>query len=317
MLLHAVRRSLRALPLYLAILLVLMLVLRAQDPAWAYLGKNASAASLAAKRAELGLDRPFAVQYLALLRDLVTLDLGTESWASPGRTVGECIRGAIGPSLSIALPALLLSTGLSTLLALVATRSRGRWPDRLLTVLAALGLSVPFVAWAVIGQYAGTVGLERATGLRLFAVQGWEPGPVGWLRHGLLPVGIATLVAVGFDLRFHRALLVAELGRPYVLAARAKGLSEERVLRGHVLRNAYLSILTRTMTTLPFVITGVLLLEVVFNVPGLGRTLHAAILARDFPVTQGVSAVVAAAYLASLVAADVLCAWVDPRVRPA
>lgn len=311
---YVLRRVLYGVPVYLGIVLLLMLALRINDPVWGFLGKNASESDYLARQAAMGLDRPFLAQYASFLGQIVTLDLGVESWAHPGYTVGQTIADALVPSLSITAPALLLSVVLSLCVATIAAHYRGRPVDRALMILAVLGMSVSYLVYIILGQYLGAYLLSERLGLDLFAVQGYEPGIGGWARYCLLPVLISAIVALGYDARFYRAVLVAESGREHVFTALAKGLPRRRVLV-HVLKNAMVPIVTRVMITLPFLVMGSLLVEVYFNIPGIGRALYEAILANDFPVTQGLVATFAGLFLFTVLLNDVLCALLDPRLR--
>ena len=126
---------------------------------------------------------------------------------------------------------------------------------------------------------------------------------------------ISTIVAMGYDTRFYRTVMVEETQRDYIRTARAKGLTERRVMFKHMLKNAMISIITRIMITLPFLVTGSILLEMYFNIPGMGRTLITAIKGLDFPIVQTFTAIFAALFIVSNILTDVLYALVDPRVR--
>ncbi len=309
------RRILFQVAVYLGILLFLMLALRRRDPVWSYLGQRATQAEVEALRTAMGLDRPFLEQYVEFAGQLLRFELPQESWTQPGLTVGDVIASSIGPTLAISLPALVLSTLLSLLVGALAAWHRGRVLDRGLMLLAVLGMSVSFVVFVLFGQYWGGYLLARSLGTELFAVQGYEPGLGPWFHYCLLPVLISVVVAMGADSRFYRAVLAEERQRGYVLAARARGLRPGRILGAHVLPNAMLAVSTRVLISLPLVFLGSLLVETVFNIPGLGRALHQAVVSNDFPLTQGLVAVFAALFLLSVVVTDVLHVWLDPRLR--
>lgn len=314
---YVARRLLVNVPALLGILLVLVLLLRhgLSDPVYAFLGKGAGEADVARLRGELGLDRPVLVQYAELVRDVVTLDFARESWSRPGRSAGELLRTALPATLSLTLPALALTTLLALLLGLLSARFRDRALDRAIRLCAAAGMSVSVLVWVLLGQYWGAFRLSRAVGREVFAVQGWEPSLAGWLRHGLLPVLLLAVAALGYEVRHARAALVEESEREWIVAARAKGLSPARVLRSHVLRNALLPVVTRVMVALPFLLTGSVVVEHFFGIPGMGQRLLAAVSERDFPVVEAFTAVFALVFVVSNVLTDVLYALVDPRVR--
>jgi peptide/nickel transport system permease protein len=312
---YTARKLLYNIPVYLGIVLLLMLALRVNDPAYAFLGKNASPEDLLAIREKLGLDRHFLVQYLALLKSVFTLDLEIYSWANEGITVGRMLRESILPSLSITVPALILTSTISICVALISAYFRGRPVDKLLMLFAVIGMSISFLVYIVFGQYWGAYLLTRESGLSVFAIGGYETGVANWPYYCLLPVLISTIVAMGYDTRFYRAVMVEESGRDYIVTATAKGASKRKVMFVHMLKNAMIPIITRIMTTLPFLIMGSLLLEVYFNIPGMGRVLYKAIQEQDFPVIQVFVAFFAALFIVSNILTDVLYALVDPRVR--
>lgn len=310
---YVIRRILYNIPVFLGILLIVMAALRVQDPISLRLGKHATQEDYETKKKEAGLDKPFYEQYGEFVWGF---DLARESWDKPGKTVGELIGDAVGPSLSITLPALALTALISIVIGLVSAFNRGRALDRTLVTLAVLGMSVSFLVYIVLGQYFGAFKLNEALGADVFAVQGYDTDRPGWwFYYCLLPVLISTIVAMGYDTRFYRTVMVEECGKDYIRTARAKGLKESKVMFKHMLKNAMVSIVTRIMITFPFLITGSILLEMYFNIPGMGKVLITAINAKDFPVIQGFTALFAIIFILSNILTDVLYAVVDPRVR--
>jgi peptide/nickel transport system permease protein len=308
---YVARKLLYNIPVYLGIILVLMLALRVNDPAYAFLGKNATEADLADIKARLGLDQPFWRQYL----DVLSFDFSVESWANEGLRVSTMLLGSIVPSLSITIPALCLTSVIAISIAIVSAYFRGRPVDRGLMVLAVVGMSVSFLVYIIFGQYWGAYLLTREGGIDAFAIGGYEPGIANWQYYCLLPVLISTIVAMGYDTRFYRSVMVEESQRDYITTAVAKGAGKRKVMFVHMLKNAMIPIITRIMTTLPFLIMGSLLLEVYFNIPGMGRVLYKAIQEQDFPVIQSFVTVFAAFFILTNILTDVLYALVDPRVR--
>ncbi len=321
---YVTRRVLYNIPVYLSIILLVMLALRVNDPVYQYLGKNASQEEIEQKRSAMGLDRPFSQQYVSFVAQIFTLSFRQESWDYPGFEVGELLSDAVGPSLAITLPALVITTLLSICIAIVSAWYRGRWPDRSLMVLAVCGMSISFLVYVILGQYFGAFEVRRILGKELFAIHGYnvsDDTTTGeylfriWPRYCLLPVMINVVVAMGYDTRFYRAVMVEETGRDYITTAVAKGVSRFRMMFVHMLKNALIPIITRVVITLPFLITGSFLLETYFGIPGMGLRLILAVEHNDFPVIQAFTAVFAAMYIASNLLTDVLYALVDPRVR--
>ncbi len=306
------RRILYNVPVFLAILLFVMAALRVHDPVYSYLGKNAKQADVDKYREKVGLDRHFLVQYYIFL---TTLDFSTESWDQPGRTVGEILGASVMPSLAITLPALVLTTLFSVCVGMISAFYRGRLVDRSMVVVAVLGMSISFLVYIILGQYFGAYLLSEKLDTELFAIEGYEPGVHNWAYYCLLPVMISVIVAMGYDTRYYRAVMVEESQRDYITTARAKGASKGKIMFVHMLKNAMIPIITRISITLPFLIVGSILLEMYFGVPGMGRTLILAVNAKDFPVIQTFTAVFAALYIVTNVLTDVMYALMDPRVR--
>jgi peptide/nickel transport system permease protein len=347
---YSLRRILYNIPIFLAIVFVMMAALRIQNPVYAYLGKSPTPEEIAAKEHEFGLDRPFLVQYAAFVADFVRMPYKVvayqmairerdaaaargepppppsntkvvRSWES-NIPVVELIAKSVPPSLALTVPALVLTAALAIVIGLVSAFNRGRAIDRTLMVLSVLGMSISYLVYIIFGQYWGAY-LPQQHGHNIFAVSvdagagnSWDffLRPKNWVYYCLLPVIISTVVALGYDTRFYRAVMVEETSRDYIRTARAKGASERRVMFVHMLRNALIPIITRIMITLPFLITGALLLEYYFGIPGMGRTLINAVRAQDFPVIQTFVAILSLLFILSNILTDILYALVDPRV---
>jgi peptide/nickel transport system permease protein len=329
---YVLRRVLYNIPIFLGIILLLMVLLRVNDPVYAQLSKNATQAEIELKRKELGVDRPLLIQFAEFMLPIEWKDEGIEwtgsvlglnqrSWYRED-TVKNIVAPSVMPSMSITVPALVLSTVLSIGVGLISAANRGRMIDRTLVFLAVIGMSVSFLVFIILGQYFGAFWLTKQLGFEVFAVRGYEGKfpqtwnlPMNWAKYCLLPVLISVIVTLGYDTRFYRSVIVEQSTSDYIRTARAKGCPERTVMVKHLLRNAMIPIITRVMITLPFVVVGSLLLEVYFSIPGLGQTLYTHVTNKDFPVTQTIVAVLAIIFIASNILTDVLYALVDPRVR--
>lgn len=317
MLSFILRKLLASIPVYLGIVLIVMLCLRVNDPVQAYLGKSASPESIAAQREKMGLDEPFVSQYVSFIGRIVTLNFSEESWERK-QPVGEILASAVVPSLAIPVPALLLTTIVAIGIALLSAYMRGSITDKALMFAAVLGMSISLLVYVVMGQYFGAYWTAQQ-GLDVFAISGYEPVhesvPGNWIRYCLLPVIITVILTIGYDTRFYRAVMVEETGRDYIVTARAKGATKPKIMFVHMLKNAMIPIITHVMITLPFLITGSIVMETFFRIPGMGQTLITAINSKDFPLIQAFTAVFAAIFIATNILTDVLYALVDPRVR--
>jgi peptide/nickel transport system permease protein len=312
---YIIRRFLFNIPVFLGIVLLVMAALRVHDPVYAYLGKNQTQEDVDELREKMGLNQSFLVQYTSFLGRTLTLNFTEESWDQPGVTVGSRMTRSIGPTLALTIPALLLTTVISISVGLVSAYFRGQWVDRLLVFVAVLGMCVSFLVYIILGQYFGAFWVSREYDIQAFAIDGYESGLINWPYYCLLPVLISVIVAMGYDSRFYRAVMVEESESDYITTARAKGVSRERIMFLHMLKNAMIPIVTRIAISLPFLITGSILLEMYFGIPGMGRTLIMAVNANDFPVIQAFTAVFAAVYIVTNILTDVAYALVDPRVR--
>jgi peptide/nickel transport system permease protein len=219
------------------------------------------------------------------------------------------ISRGIGPTLSLTVPALLLSTGIAVALSLIVAALRGKVIDRVIVVAAVLGMSISFLAYIIVGQYF----LCYKAGL--FPVHGYESGILVRWQYLMLPILTQVVVSLGYDVRFFRSVMLEEVNRDYVRTAYAKGLSPPRVLFRHVLRNAMIPIITRVMVALPFLLTGSLLLENFFGIPGLGSMLVEAFSNSDVVVIKAYTVYLSLLYLAGNVLTDVLYSLVDPSIR--
>ncbi len=322
-----VRKILYNIPVYLSIVLLLMIGLRyARDPVRSQLSKNPTPAEIDAIRDKMRLNDPLLVQYVRFLGKTFTLNFTEESWSQKGRSVGDIIRKAIPPSLSITLPTLAVSASVSIVVSLISAYFRGRLIDRTLVVIAVLGMSISFLVYIIFGQFFGAYwpNLDPGGFRTPFAITGYSPwvpflsegASLGnWVKYCMLPVIIGVIVSMGYDVRFYRAVMVEETTKDYIVTAVAKGASKPKVIFVHMLKNAMIPIITRIMATLPFLITGSILLEMYFKIPGMGAELINAINADDFPVIQAFVAVFAGIFILSIILTDVLYALVDPRVR--
>ena len=210
-------------------------------------------------------------------------------------------------TLSITLPMFFIGLAAELALALFAASRRGRPADTIITVLAVLAMSVPFLSYIVFGQWL-------AAETQLFPVSGWAPGLVG-VKYLAFPIVIGVIAGLGSAVRFYRAVFLEEVQQDYVRTARAKGVSRGDILFIHVLRNAGIPIITRLSVIIPFLITGSLLIERLFELPGLGDLMLSGIQARDFWIVMPLTYLLAVVYSLAVLATDIAYVFIDPRVR--
>ena len=310
-----IRRIVYNIPVYLAIVFLVMALLRVRDPIAGQLGKNATEQDYQNLRESRGLHEPFLVQYFKQLKSIATLNFERELWTEQGITVGEKLRKAVVPSLMLTLPALVLTTLISVVIGMISAFARGRLLDKSLVFLAVLGMSISFLVYIILGQYFGAYQLSKWLGHPLFAIDGFKNGLQYWPHYMLLRVMISVIVSMGYNTRFYRAVMVEEVGNDYITTAKSKGASKNKIMFVHMLRNALIPIITRIMISLPFLVTGSILLEKYFGIPGMGYVLLNAITNNDFPVVEVFTSIFAGLFILSIIATDVLYALADPRVR--
>ena len=287
------------------------------SPAEVILGKNASAESIAAFNHKWGYDKPLILgmrdeargirgwwdtQFFKFVGDLAKGDFGYS--LENQEPVLDVLKRGVGPSLSLTVPILLGGVVVGLMLATLSAACRGGAVDKAVLFVSAALMSVNYVIWVLAGQFF----LSYKAGL--FPVWGYENA-----FYLVLPILIGILSSLGTDVRFFRTVILDEIYKPYVLTARAKGLSRGVILFRHVLRNALIPIVTYVSLSIPYLFTGSLLLESFFGIPGLGSVSINAIHSSDMAVVRTVVVLGALLYQFVNLATDVLYAALDPRVR--
>jgi peptide/nickel transport system permease protein len=284
------------------------------DPASAILGTSESfqptEAQLNTVRQRLGLDRPLHEQYATYIGGLVRGDLG-ESLTS-GRAVGLDLRLRLGRTLQLMVPALILSSVLGIAIGVLAARARGRLLDPILSVIGLVGFSVPVF---VVGNVMVLILAIQLEWLPSSGYTDFTQDPVRSLRYMAMPTIALALAPLAVTMRMTRTTVVEELGLDYVRTARAKGLREGIVLNRHVLKNAMLPILAVIGLQVGAAFSGSVIVEYVFNWPGIGRLLLQAIDSRDYPVIQGTVLLLSTLFVLVNLITDISYAYVNPRLR--
>lgn len=308
-LLFLVRRLGQALLTLLGVILLVFVLFNwvGGDPALILAGKMASAQDLANVRHQLGLDRPLWQQFLDFVGQVLRGDYG-ESWATH-EPVSAIFRSRLGPSLTLLIPMLVLETLVAVAVALLVAALRGSWLDQGVRMVSTVAMSVSLLVYIIVGQYV------FAYLWGWFPVKGWSDSVLTNLRvYALLPVLLGLFVSVAPSIRLYRSFILEEIDQDFVRTARAKGLSETRILFVHVLRNAAIPIVTNVLMGLPGLLTGAFLLERFFAIPGIGREIILAVERSDFPLIKAITVYVAMATLAVNFLGDLCYRWLDPRV---
>jgi peptide/nickel transport system permease protein len=307
-----IKRALSAIPVMAVVVLFVFLLLRLTpgDPAAIIAGDTATPEQLERIRTALGLNQPIYIQFLAWTGKLLQGDLGTSliSQVPVTRMLGQRLE----PTLSIALSTIVLSVLLAVPMGVAAAYRHGTWVDKLVMAISVLGFSIPVF---VIGYELIEI---FAIDLRWLPVQGFRSIANGlwpFLERAILPTLTLSFIYVALIARMTRAAMLDALGEDYVRTARAKGVAESSVLFRHALRNCALPVITVIGSGFGLLISGVVVTESVFNLPGLGRLTVDAVLARDYPVIQAIILVTSGLYVAINLAIDVAYTILDPRIR--
>ena len=323
MIAYIVRRILYAIPILIGVnLLTFLLFFTVNTPddiARSQLGdKRVTPEAIAQWKAERGYDQALffsdahwghkrfteTIFWEKSLR-LFVFDFGR---SDSGRDIGYDIRQRMGPSLALAAPTLLLGLFASVCFALLLVFFRGGYLDFWGVVLAVTMLSISSLFYVIGGQWL------IAKTLHLVPISGYADGAHAW-RFLILPVVIGAAAGFGASARFYRTLFLEEINRDYVRTARAKGLSEPRILFRHVLQNALIPILTGVVSLIPLLFLGSLVMESFFAIPGLGSYTIDALQRQDFAIVRAMVFLGAVLYIFGLLLTDIAYTLADPRVR--
>ncbi|MYA87559.1 MAG: ABC transporter permease [Boseongicola sp. SB0662_bin_57] len=280
------------------------------DPAALMLGPEATAEDAAELRQQLGLDQPIVVQYLKFLGNAVRGDLGTSIFFK--QPVTQVLLGRAEPTVFLSLFSLAIALVIAVPIGNYAAYRRGSFLDQASISTAMLAASVPsFWTGLMLQRYLATdLGWFPAAGYGGPDAHFWER-----MRHLLLPSIVLGIVNSALILRFTRASMLDILGEDYIRTARSKGMGEARVVLRHALKNAAIPIITVIGLTFALLVSGAVVTERVFNIPGMGNLVVSAVLRRDYPVIQGTLIVVASLYVLINLLTDLAYLLVDKRVR--
>jgi len=301
---YVLKRVVLALPVLVGVSVVVFVAIRLipGDPAQLMAGQAATQEVVQQIRQSLGLDQPLPVQYLYFLRNVVRGDLGRSLFN--GAPVVEELAQRFPRTVRLALASMAVASLIGIPAGILAATRRSTWVDTAVMLVALAGVSVP-VFW---------LGLNL---ILLFSVRlQWLPsfGYETW-RHLVLPSLTLGAASTAIVARMTRSAMLEVLGQDYVRTARAKGLAERVVVSRHALRNALIPVVTVLGLQLGTLLSGAVLTETVFAWPGIGRLLVEAVLARDYPIIQGATLLIAATFVVLNVAVDVLYGLLDPRIR--
>lgn len=313
MLRYIAQRILAAVPVmgFVALFVFLLLRLSPGDPAAIIAGDAATPAQLEAIRDKLGLNEPIHLQFIDWIGRLFQGDFGTSILS--GTPVSGMIMSRLEPTVSLALTTIVLAILIAVPLGVIAAWKQGTWIDRLVMAISVLGFSVPVfvIAYVMINVFAMNLKWLPVQGFRSIIDDGIGP----FAERIALPTLTLTLLYIALIARITRTSMLEVMGEDYVRTARAKGLREGRVLMRHALRNCAVPIVTVIGIGFALIISGVVVTESVFNLPGIGRLTVDAVLARDYPVIQAVILLASLVYVVINLLIDIAYVLLDPRIR--
>jgi peptide/nickel transport system permease protein len=309
---YIVRRLFATLPVMAVVALFVFFLLRLApgDPAAIIAGEDATSEAIAAVRAKLGLDRPLVEQFVVWLWALLQGDMGVSIFSN--LPVTRLMAQRVEPTVALTLSTLFVAVSLAIPIGVVAAWKARKLVDRLVMAFAVLGLAMPVFVLAYVLIYFFAVQWQ------LLPVQGYQPLSAGlwpFAESLILPSVALGVTYMALIARITRASMLEVLQQDYIRTANAKGLATDRVLLLHALKNASVPIVTVIGIGIALLISGVVITETVFNIPGLGRLTVDAVLKRDYPIVQGLILVFAAAKVIVNLVIDISYAFLDPRIR--
>lgn len=280
------------------------------DPASLLLGEDATRAQINELSAKMGLDAPLYEQYLKWIGGALTGDLG-ESYFM-GQSVTDAISSHIGPTISLAIMAEITAIIIAIPLGILAAVKRGTTTDQSVMVLALMGMAVPSFLLAVL------LSLFVGVHLEWLPVAGYAPLEAGFLNHIkylILPAISLGSIQAALITRMTRSSMLEVLDENYIKMARSKGVGEPSIIFKHAFKNAFLPVLTVLGATLGSLITGSVVTETVFNIPGIGQLIINSIQRRDYSIIQGIVLFITFLYVIVNLLIDLLYGFIDPRIR--
>jgi len=307
MLEFTLRRIVATIPVLLGILIVAFTVLYLipGDPAQTVAGPRADAETLARIRSEMGLDQPLLTRFWSYLSKVAGGDLGDS--VVTGKPVLESLTEKLPYTLKLASLAMLVSILAGVVMGIVSAITQGRWLDRLCTVFSVAGISIPVFLSGLVFLYV------FAVKLRWFPTSGFRAGDS--LLVFVLPAFTLGIRSAAFLARIVRSSMIEVLNQDFIRTARAKGLSRTRILFRHGLVNALVPVVTVIGLDLSSYLNGSVIVETIFDLPGIGRFAMDAILQRDYPIIQGVVLLGAFVFIMVNLFIDLFYAWINPKIR--
>ena len=312
MILVALRRLFSAIPVLFIVSLISFGLMRLipGDPAASIAGPSATPAQIDQLRRDLGLDEPLLMQLLHYYQGLLQGDFGKSLLLGKGVLAATLERLPV--TIGLSLYALVLTLLIGVTSGIIAALRQNTWVDQVAMMVAMLGISIPnfFLGLLMIIFFAVQLGWLPSGGYVPFSQD-----PIGWLRSTTMPAISLALLQAGLLARITRSGMLEVLRQDYVRTARAKGLPERQVILKHALANALIPIVTVVGIIISLLLSGAVVTEALFSLPGMGQLLTQAVLSRDYPMVQGGLLLVTTFLVVVNILVDILYALIDPRVR--
>ena len=317
MLKYIIKRVLKAIPMLLAVSIVIYALLQAMpgDPIDMYLeNPSATPEAIEAIKKAYGLDQPVHIQYLNWLKGIVTGDWGRSFMSR--RPVLELIGEKLAPTLQLSGTAFLIALVIAIPLGISGAIRKGKFFDNATSTVTFLGISMPAFWFGMMLQLLFAVQLQWLPTAGRTSLTGGDVGSfTDVLRHLIMPSIVLSLIYIASWARYARSNFIEVLNQDYIRTARAKGLREKTVYTVHALRNALIPLVTVVMLDIPAIFSGAVVTETVFAWPGMGSFFNDALNKQDFPVLMGILMINAVLVIVSNLIADILYAILDPRIK--
>jgi peptide/nickel transport system permease protein len=315
---YLLRRLLISIPVLIGITLVTYIIVNMApgDPVTALMDPEQMAqlgpGYVEQKREELGLNKPVPVRYVLWMKEIAQGNLGY-SYADR-QPILDKISGRIWPTLKLMITVQVLALLIALPIGIISALKQYSWIDYLSTIFGFATISIPsfFLALAAIFLFAVKLGWLPAGGM---ATVGQPPTFMDSLKHLILPAAVLGLSQAAPLIRYTRSSMLETVRQDYVRVARSKGLSEQKVIVNHALRNALIPLVTIVALGLPQLLGGTVIIEQIFSWPGMGTLAITAVRARDYPVIMAINLIGAVTIVISSLVADLLYAWIDPRIK--
>ncbi|MFN3411735.1 MAG: ABC transporter permease [Exilispira sp.] len=268
--------------------------------------KSRTPEQIAILKHQFGLDKPLIIQYIDYVKQAATMNFGKS--LSKKQPISSLIKRCVPVSLTVTFPPFVFDFIIATSLALLCAFYRGKFIDKVITVLSTIFMAFPYLALIIIGQTLFSYKWK------IFPISGWGFG-IERLRYLILPWILITFANLGGSVRYYRTVFVEEVNKDYVRTAKAKGLSLNKIMYTHVFKNALIPILTSVIMSIPGLLLGALLTERFFSIPGIGDLTVTAVSSYDLPVLKAMVVVYTLFFIFFSLITDISYSMVDPRVK--